>query len=669
MKMILGRYGLLCSCALFLLSCGGGNAPAPPPSNNQTPTVQLLKNGEYGRLIGVANITVVLQDPDSGAVLDKQKTDVDGFAHFNVGQLTRMTLTILPSETPNAQGALNVATLFRVPVSDLTLRFDQLELVGLDETPAATVDVEVTQLYPYYTYFPLVDLSAPSHDDGDWTDNAGVVNFSAFPIWQSDIAGDGSLSLLAENTEDGSGLLSCGSAKDIPASSSMAKVAILADQKISELAFFSVGSIPASFYGARVRHKNVDYDLRAPYKQYGSPTTTPPTPDIVTTCMDQFSDKNQDRNALTATTPHTSTMSPLDPANGWYRFANSTHTHYMQTDSVVPTAWNVTMPELSIDSITVNFVDHPAFGEVTSFDYAVSGAAANSVNVIVTKVAWSDSTHSLAWAIYGAPTDTHFAHIPFSAVKAAFNVLGPLGYDGSKVTVEAMAIDGVANFDDYWSKVTSSQGDMRGVAMTAQHVTTAHRTLAATWQRYEVQTDTGIYNGKVLGDGGLNCGNGAVTCSTGTKIKGGQYFHLHALANPDGEFVSWGGDCAAFTTPTVAFVVDNNKNCPAYFKTKSSSGPRASLEVGFINPGWRVLVTTADGNINCGWDGQGFPQSQCWTEYPSGTPVQLNAAVYQNSPPLKLTWSANCTDLSGNGGSVLLTQDTHCQLTIDQAFP
>lgn len=114
-------------------------------------------------------------------------------------------------------------------------------------------------------------------------------------------------------------------------------------------------------------------------------------------------------------------------------------------------------------------------------------------------------------------------------------------------------------------------------------------------------------------DGGINCGN---DCTE--SYASGTWVYLHAQANGDSVFISWGGDCSYSTSSNCTLVMNNNKNVNARFDL---AGPN-TLTVSKTGNG-AGLVTSDPAGINCGND--------CSESYASGTAVWLHAIPSQGS--------------------------------------
>ncbi|MEK6748736.1 MAG: hypothetical protein AABY83_05965 [Pseudomonadota bacterium] len=667
---------------LLISACGGGGSTPTPAASAQSPTIlEILRRDVTGTLIGVAGIEVLHNDATTGVYIDSKITDAAGRTDFGVlAGPTTLSIVRIP---PASGGPTRAYTLLGLPEGTTArVRLDRLPL-----EPAAVLATVNVALSPALNSTERAYACLPGDCIGDATmARPNATAFANVPITDHDIQDDGLVTLLAGVLDDEMGtLLGCRPYADFAVPANGATVPASVSTSVIP------GTMPTSgALGLRrvlALRKGVTFPLYA--------WETRPT------CAFAFS------SGIIGGSSGAVTGAGGFSLQGAVAVGSGTQqvTNYFQERSsaekrgalwingptlpvapqTLPTA-NATIEALSYDAGALHFTlkgteVRPLIAARASIIWSPTGAVPG--NVLPT----SGATDIRAWYLYSglavkpASCDGTSADPDCSfAVKLPdLSALGtpPAQSNGAQMSVEAAALTGAANADHFW-RMLAAEGDVE--AVLARGYSGAYRDSALWKLNFKLSIGDYITNsanykfGKVTGPGGIDCGGPQhpyYTVSCDATFSGGTPVTLTAIPNSGAEFVEWAGRCTlagAATNASITFALDKDQSCVAKFQPIPGSG---SKSLNLTEPqGANGLITSDDGFLSCGWDIQGFPQSQCSFNYSSGFTAVLSVARTSNTGTgYTVAWTGDCAGATGTSTTIVMSADRSCGVTYTPVTP
>lgn len=578
--------------------------------------VLVLRKDTGGRVVPATGVEVVLHDTRS---TERRTTDAQGKAEFGDIRADHVTLSLLPAPWAEADGrtATATVTLWGVPAGNVVLRLDKLDRLLHAAMPGSGVPIEVEVNVPGNG--TSASLRFPT--------KVVEVMDSSMPIGlaPSDVAADGTVSMLAEITEDGQPV-ACGALLDRPLPSPGSRYVLSAEQGPDSTLI--TGDMVAR--ELRVRHKDLDFELHV--HRYGG------------SCANLF--PSSARIGLTGAKYLPQAVRTV----GNYTVETSREEHVTAVSSGFPQSAVLSEAGFAFDSIELE----PAGELLNLVDWTLSAPARASADLVVVRLGWESEGEIFSWTVYAPPGA---GRVAVGSLGAALGGRAAVPYEGT-VEVEALDFDDRSGYAELWRQVSERQGDLRAVWMAAGTIRSAFASLRAFRAVFTVVVDhesLGSFRfGRVIGPNGIDCGP---ACSG--SFGQGEVVELQAVPNAGARFVRWGGDCQPSLNNLVArLVIDGSKFCTAFF---GSSDPNSgvSLTVAVAGPG-PGLITSDDGRISCGVDADGFPHMQCTASFPLGYGLVLSVApTGLPGTAYDIQWIGDCEGTT-NSTNVVMDRDKSC---------
>lgn len=423
-------YGLFIFLALF--STVGGIA--------QTTLKVTLLSGTTP----APGIRVLLNDPTTGSVVGDLLTDANGEADFgNIG-VTRTTVSIVTSRTETfgtfTETSKNILTFVNIPVGNFTFQAEDV-----DEPTLATFDVQLTDLPANTSSTVLFVAGGGGYGSGldGLIRDVKVTPRNLQPV-------DAMFSLTAEAMDAQGSVLGWGSLVDADPAAVEGTTQFIA-VNIPPISVDFTASEPVAFEGGRLLRKGVLFDI-----EFGEPhEQTFVTSDTLRLC----SIVGVEKIHLEAHTEETTTSS----AKGFGT---------VFTVPPNPTSWQITLPDLSIDSLLRS-------ADEQTISWTRSGANLGEVDAAFTEFSWGSTSPSgsirYGWLFVGDPATSSLT-LPALPGDLADRV--PPTSD-VEISLELAGLDNVTGFEDLLQKLSVANGNFDvGVLFNATEIVSAAKTIS-----------------------------------------------------------------------------------------------------------------------------------------------------------------------------------------------
>ncbi len=389
-----------------------------------------------------SGIRVILNDPNTGAVVADKLADANGIADFgNIGA-ARTTFSVVTTRMDSFRTSKRIETFVNIPVGNYTFQVREA-----NEPTLATFNVQLTNIPAGTASTALFVAGGGGSGSGP---NGFIGNVKVTPRNLQSI--DGKFSLTAEAMDARGTVLGWGSLLDASAAAVNGTTQSI-PVNLPPIPINFSAPAPVVLDGGELLRKGVIFDIRL-----GAPHDTT---FLSSGTLKLCSIVGLEKIFLQAHTQETAGTSARASGKIFIVPPN-------------PSSWQITLPDLSI-----NFLSRSTNGNTVS--WTQSGADLGKLDVAVAHFEWKSTTAGgtieYRWSLFGNPATTSLT-LPTLPGDLADRVPPTAGVE---VHLELDGLDNVTGFEDLLQKASAANGNFdAGVLFNATEIVTAEKSLKAT---------------------------------------------------------------------------------------------------------------------------------------------------------------------------------------------